>query len=205
MIRPVLAALAALSAACATPSEPGRTVKPVAADAPAPPDMITENDWARLRALPAHRVDAIDAMNRLGDPTEAATANAVLEAPAQPVDAASLPGVWDCRVMKLGGGDLGLPIVIYDWFECRIARAEDGLRFRKITGSQRTEGYLHPYGEAMLYLGALRYDDDPPPVYGTGPERDQVAVLHQLGPDRLRMEFPAPYYESRFDVLELRR
>ena len=137
---------------------------------------------------------------------DAAAVNALLDAPALTAAPEDLYGTYDCRVIKLGGKDFGLPAILYDWFECRITQGDGALRFRKTTGSQRTEGYLYPEGgQSWLYLGGLRYDDEAPPEYGRGEERDQIARLYRIGENHLRMEFPDPYYESEFNIIELRQ
>lgn len=69
--------------------------------------------------------------------------------------------------------------------------------------------------EDVLAEGAdepLRGDrSDPPdaheaPVwFGAAPARNQMAVLTRLEDGRMRLEFPAPLVESRFDILEFTR
>lgn len=198
-------------AACASPM-PLPPAAPDGGAMPAPPDPDmtapepTANDRQRLSRLTEYRQSARARVNAEADPQEAATVNALLDAPALTAAPEDLYGTWDCRMIKMGGKDFGLPVIIYDSFECRITRTEDALRFRKTTGSQRTEGYLYPEdGESWLYLGALRYSDDPPPEYGQGEESEQIARLYRIGPDHLRMEFPDPYYESEFNIMELRK
>ena len=57
----------------------------------------------------------------------------------------------------------------------------------------------------LVYLGALHYSRDKPIDYGKDTERDQVAYVFRTGPQELRMEFPAPKFESKLDILELKR
>ena len=208
----LLTALAVLAlAACASPAPPppaapddGETSAPPARNMTAP--KPTPNDRQRLSNLDQHRENAVARMNSEADAADAATVNTLLDAPALTAAPEDLYGAYDCRVIKLGGKDFGLPAILYDWFECRITQGDGALRFRKTTGSQRTEGYLYPEGgQSWLYLGGLRYDDEAPPEYGRGEERDQIARLYRIGENHLRMEFPDPYYESEFNIIELRQ
>lgn len=112
-------------------------------------------------------------------------------------------GDWRCRTLKLGKG---APIVVYGWFECRISDDGAGWFLEKRNGSQRTAGRFYDNGDKeMYYLGVFSVDGDPKINYGVSPERNQVARAVRPGPDRLRLEFPAPNVESRFDILELER
>ena len=90
--------------------------------------------------------------------------NGVLAA-ARPLGGETFLGDWRCRTIKAGGRLL--PLTVYGWFTCRVGYGEDGLVFRKLTGSQRTAGTLWPIypesGEGFparwIYLGAGFYGD----------------------------------------------
>jgi hypothetical protein len=77
---------------------------------------------------------------------------------------------------------------------------------KKTTGSQRTTGRLYDDGEKRaIYLGELSFNDDPTGRYGGDPKNDQAGYAFRTGADGWRIEFPDPYYESRMDILELKR
>ena len=44
-----------------------------------------------------------------------------------------------------------------------------------------------------------------PKVYGSGPDSDQFAFAFRTGAKAFRLEFPAPRYESKLDIIEFRR
>jgi len=112
-------------------------------------------------------------------------------------------GDWRCRTLKLGKG---APIVVYGWFDCRISDDGAGWRLEKLNGSQRTAGYFYDNGDKeMYYLGVFSVDGDAKAKYGDAPTRNQVARAVRPGPNRLRLEFPLPNVESRFDIMELER
>ena len=101
-------------------------------------------------------------------------------------------------------GSAGQP---YWGVRLRIVDDAGGLRIEKLTGSQRLSGVLYDLGEEarLGYAGALNYAEEPWIPYGRDPDRDQVGYLIPVAPDRMRLELPLPAFESRFDILELRR
>ncbi|WP_230974708.1 DUF4893 domain-containing protein [Brevundimonas vitis] len=116
-------------------------------------------------------------------------------------------GDYRCRTVKLGsqGGETGLGYVVYGWFDCRIEMTANGLKFSKLTGSQRQSGLLFPENDRqMILLGSLALAEEPPAnSYGQRPERDLVAVLERIGDRRWRLVIPWPQYESNLDLIEL--
>ena len=48
-----------------------------------------------------------------------------------------MTGNWQCRTIKAGGIS---PLVVYDWFKCRVTDDGSGWMLEKISGSQRTKG-----------------------------------------------------------------
>jgi hypothetical protein len=126
------------------------------------------------------------------------------------VGAGAIKGNWRCRTIKLGGIT---PATVYSWFNCRIRDTQNGLYFEKYTGSQRLYGYVDKYHRGWLVLASMAVGNDKPRPYSGGnrgagastTHQDAVGVLTRIGPDWLRIEFPYPFYESRFDVMELRR
>jgi len=172
--------------------------------------IITPPDRSRLDRL-AESIRKGDAAAAASNPAPADTKvlRAILDLPNRPVAVDQLAGNWRCRTIKVGE-----ILVVYSWFKCRIAATDDGLRLEKISGSQRLSGGLYADGPTRLVLlGAGTVNDEPPVPYsalaGDGrpadPDADTVGVLTQPAPDRLRIVFPFPRYESIYDVMELRR
>ena len=116
-------------------------------------------------------------------------------------------GNYRCRTVKLGsqGGDGGLGYVVYGWFACRIEQTPRGLKFVKVTGSQRPSGLLFPENDReMVMLGSMALGAEPPAnSYGQTPDRDLVAVLERIGEARWRLVIPWPQNESNLDLIEL--
>lgn len=116
-------------------------------------------------------------------------------------------GDYRCRTVKLGsqGGEDGLGYVVYGWFACRIEQTPNGLKFVKLTGSQRPAGLLFPEDDRhMVLLGSLALASEPPAnSYGRRPDRDLVAVLERIGDRRWRLVIPWPQNESNLDLIEL--
>lgn len=172
--------------------------------------IITPPDRSRLDRL-AESIRKGDAAAAASNPAPADTKvlRAILDLPNRPVAVDQLAGNWRCRTIKVGE-----ILVVYSWFKCRIAATDDGLRLEKISGSQRLSGGLYADGPTRLVLlGAGTVNDEPPVPYsalaGDGrpadPDADTVGVLTQPAPDRLRIVFLFPRYESIYDVMELRR
>ncbi|GAA0642821.1 DUF4893 domain-containing protein [Brevundimonas lenta] len=117
------------------------------------------------------------------------------------------PGDYRCRTVKLGsqGGEEGLGYVVYGWFACRIEQTPNGLKFTKLTGSQRPSGLLFPENERqMVMLGSMALASEPAAnSYGQRPDRDLVAVLERIGERRWRLVIPWPQNESNLDLIEL--
>jgi hypothetical protein len=117
------------------------------------------------------------------------------------------PGDYRCRTVKLGsqGGEQGLGYVVYGWFACRIEQTPHGLKFSKLTGSQRPSGLLFPENDRqMILLGSLALAEEPAAnSYGQRPDRDLIAVLERIGDRRWRLVLPWPRAESNLDVIEL--
>ncbi|MBF0665677.1 MAG: DUF4893 domain-containing protein [Brevundimonas sp.] len=207
LILAVLAALAA--AACATTPPP-----------PPPPagpgDGPVLRDWRGVvAASDRDRYERLDAAWRLAlQQAERQRGSGDLASTGELIDpGAARPGVeppagdYRCRTVKLGsqGGDEGLGYVVYGWFACRIEQTPNGLKFVKLTGSQRPAGLLFPENDRrMVLLGSMALADEPPAnSYGQRPDRDLVAALERIGERRWRLAIPWPQNESNLDLIEL--
>lgn len=188
----VLALLSALSCAAGPAMATGEIVS-----------LITANDRQRLAAFDETRRQAIAVARARGAPADIATLNRILGGEPVAISGTDLTGNWQCRVTKLDGP---AELVIYSWFRCRITDDGSGWRLQKLTGSQRVTGRFFDDGDKrMIFLGAGHYSYEEPLPYPQNSERDEVAYAVLLDDGRLRLEFPAPHLESRFDILELRR
>lgn len=162
-------------------------------------DRYARRDAAwRLALEQARRQPGSGDLRSLGD---------LIEPDAAQTNVAPPPGAYRCRTVKLGsqGGETGLGYVVYGWFECRIERTPNGLKFSKTTGSQRPSGLLFPEdARQMVMLGSLALAAEPPAnSYGQRPYRDLVAVMERIGETRWRLVLPWPQNESNLDLLEL--
>jgi hypothetical protein len=193
----MLLRLAAVLTALATTAA-AQTCVPTRADA----DRMSRLDdaWKQARAdvIKDGKGDELRRLGPLADP------RAGLSRP-QPT-----PGRYLCRTIKLGaGGDGMLPYIAYGWFRCQVTLSPGGdLELRKLTGSQRQIGMICPTGDrnATRFVGVLQLGDEVRvPRYGAGPESDLVGQVQRIGDDRWRIAFPWPTYESKLDLLELKR
>ncbi|MGB3415034.1 MAG: DUF4893 domain-containing protein [Mesorhizobium sp.] len=166
--------------------------------------LITPADQARLDQYGETRKAALEEARNSGDPADLKQLDALLARPLVTFSDKNLTGNWRCRTIKVGG-DFGA-LVLYDWFACKVTDDGSGWVLQKTGGSQRTKGRLYDDGEKRaIYLGSYFVNGDPVEPYGSGPKTDQVGYAFRTGGDAWRIEFPAPYRESRLDILEFRR
>lgn len=162
-------------------------------------DRYSRRDAAWSLALQqARRQPGSGDLTGLGDLIEPRAARSSVAPPS---------GDYRCRTVKLGsqGGEAGLGYVVYGWFACRIEQTPRGLKFSKLTGSQRPGGLLFPENDReMVMLGSVALASEPPAnSYGQRPDRDLVAVLERIGERRWRLVIPWPQAESNLDLIEL--
>jgi hypothetical protein len=215
LFRPsVLIALAAvtLSACAATPPPP--PPPPPLPDAPgASPvlrdwrTIVTAVDQDRYERLDAAWSVALEQARRQRGSGDLASTGELIDPDAARPSVIPPTGAYRCRTVKLGsqGGEDGLGYVVYSWFACRIEQTPAGLKFTKLTGSQRPSGLLFTENDRrMVLLGSMALADEPPAnSYGQRPDRDLVAVLERIGERRWRLVLPWPQAESNLDLIEL--
>jgi hypothetical protein len=164
--------------------------------------LITAADKARLDKYGETRKAALEEA-KAGNPTEVKQLDELLAKPLVAFSDKDLTGSWKCRTIKAGGLS---PLVIYGWFKCKVTDDGSGWRLAKISGSQRTAGRFFDDGDKRaIYLGSFSVNDDQAKPYGSGPESDQVGYAFRNSATEWRIEFPAPYYESKLDIMEFKR
>jgi hypothetical protein len=163
--------------------------------------LMSELDTQILAEFDTRRSAAIDAAMNVSDEAASDTLRQVLEGTVISfTDGHDPSGDWRCRYIKLAVEPV---LTIYGWFSCRIFDDGAGWVIQKLDGSQRSMGRLYDLPqENLLYLGALHYSYETPMWFGEDPSRNQLALLTRLDDGRMRLEFPAPLFESDFDILE---
>uniref|UniRef100_UPI0035A89D4B DUF4893 domain-containing protein n=1 Tax=Mesorhizobium sp. LHD-90 TaxID=3071414 RepID=UPI0035A89D4B len=165
-------------------------------------NLITAADKKRLDSYGATREQAL-AEARRSSPADIATLDALLAKPMISFGDFDMTGNWQCRTIKAGGL---AELVVYGWFKCRVTDNGSGWQLEKLTGSQRTSGRFFDDGaKRLIYLGSGFVAGERIKPYGAGPESDQVGYVFRTGPSEWRIEFPAPHYESKLDILEFKR
>lgn len=169
--------------------------------------LITPPDRVRLDEYAGTRLQALDEARRNGSPQEVADLDRLLAKPLQTFEGFEMTGNWQCRTTKVGAKSEGLlALVTYGWFKCRVTDDGSGWKLEKISGSQRTTGrFYDDNAQQLIYLGSQYVNDDKPKPYGSGPESDQIGYAFRTGPQEWRIELPAPFYESKLDILEFRK
>ena len=173
-------------------------------------DQVAPNDVDRLAHLSDAREDALQQARRRGGSGDFRAIGQILEPASRSVPEQALYGNWRCRQIKLGGAT---GYYVFSWFNCRIAKANGGIRFEK-SGTQRMAGFLYPQQGMWVYLGAQsakgeplhRYSGRAASVGGDVNPDDQIGVLVGIGNNHLRLDLPSPNTrESDFDTIELVR
>ena len=211
--------LALFAGACATtpPPQPPASSQPVYPGPPPPPSganaqldwraIITAADRDRYQRRQAAWTLALEQARRQPGSGDLTPLGALIEPGAALRGPAPSPGDYRCRTVKLGsqGGPDGLGYVVYGWFACRIETTPRGLKFIKVSGSQRPSGLLFPEDDRhMVLLGSMSLASEPAATsYGRTPDRDLVAVLERIGERRWRLVIPWPQSESNLDLIEL--
>lgn len=165
--------------------------------------LITPSDQTRLNQYDDTRAQALAEARADGAKDEVTALETSLQQPHLSFANFDMIGNWQCRTIKVGGL---LPLVIYDWFACRVTDDGSGWTLEKLTGSQRTEGRFFTDSDSrLIYLGSYFVAGDKPPLYGSGLDTDQVGYAYRTGDETWWIEFPRPVRESVLDIIEFRR
>ncbi len=168
--------------------------------------VATDDDRGRLRNWRDAWRDALRDVGDGDNQGEIARGGALFEPDTALPNVAPPPGDYDCRTIKLGAAQRDLlDYIAYPAFRCRIRREGGRLRLTKLTGSQRPVGLLFPdNSRRMVFLGTLMLGDETQALrYGRDRERNLAGLLERVGPNRWRIAFPYPHFESLLDVIEL--
>ncbi|MGH7018548.1 MAG: DUF4893 domain-containing protein [Brevundimonas sp.] len=203
----------ALLAGCATTPPPPPPPPPSAPDAPSGAvlsdwrGVITAADRDRYQRRDAAWTLALQQAKRQPGSGDLSSLGDLINPDAARPSVTPPVGNYRCRTVKLGsqGGEGGLGYVVYGWFACRIEQTSAGLKFSKLTGSQRPSGLLFPENDRhMVFLGSMSLASEPAArSYGLRPDRDMVAVVERIGERRWRLVIPWPANESNLDLIEL--
>lgn len=165
--------------------------------------IITDPDRQRLNNYDVVRAEALSEARSAGSPADIATLEKIIAGKPKSFANFDMTGEWKCRTVK-AGGMAGL--VVYGWFACRVTDDGSGWFLEKLTGSQRTDGsFFTDSDKRLIFLGSFYVAGENPPRYGSGPQSDRAGYAYLIGNKHWRIEFPAPTFESKLDILELRR
>jgi hypothetical protein len=165
--------------------------------------LITRADRDRLSGFDAAKAKALAEARAGGSAQDVATLNEVVSAEHLPFEGFDMTGDWQCRTIKAGGL---AQLVVYGWFRCQVTDDGSGWALKKLTGSQRTTGRFFTNSDVELtYLGSGSVNEETPLPYGAGPDTDQAGHAYRTAEDAWQIEFPSPRYESKFDILQLKR
>ncbi len=217
------AAGAALSAGgCATSGTADTAQAPAATTAPATSSasptpasdakpegwraVATDQDRERIRNWYSAWKEAHESVAAGGYTAQALKEGALLRADAALPNPHLPPGQYRCRTIKLGSkGGSTLTYVAYPFFRCEVRAEQNIFSFRKLTGSQRPSGLIFDDNDRrQIFLGTEALGDETGNIdYGVDKSRDRAALVERIGPNRWRLVFPYPAFESIVDVMEI--
>ena len=168
--------------------------------------IATDDDRARLSGWRQGFTSALEEARKAGRADEIAREGALLQPDAALPNPAIPPGLYRCRVIKVGSKTPGLqPFVSYPPFDCQVGQPGKRQSFAKLNGSQRQVGAIFADDSLRsVFLGTLVLGDESRALrYAADEERDVAGYLERIGDDRWRLMMPSPHFESKLDVLEL--
>lgn len=206
--RPLIVSVCALTlSSCAVMNAPTGTMsRQAAVESENWRHVATEADRERVRGWYDAWTAALESARAGGHGAQIAAHGPLLEPLAALPNAHVPPGDYDCRVIKLGAQRPGLlAYTAYPEFRCRVEAEQDIFSFTKLTGSQRPVGLIFADNDRRkIFLGTLMLGDESRALdYGTDPQRDMAGIVERIGPQRWRIVFPRPAFESIVDVIEL--
>jgi hypothetical protein len=168
--------------------------------------LAQPRDRARLDSLTDAWAEALESVRGGGHAPAVAAAGALLDSRPAGDGAQPIAGNYRCRSLRLGTTDPDASAFIaYPAFRCRV-RIEGGVTiFEKLNGSQRTAGVILPGTpvRSVLIGTEAMGNESGYPAYGSNAERDRIAAVERVGPDRWRLVFPRPSNGAIVEVMEL--
>ena len=163
-------------------------------------------DMERLGRIPSAWSGSLAAARAAGFARRIAAEGPLLEPAAALPRPAPTPGVYMCRLIRLGTSARGTPAfaVVRPTF-CFVGVSGNQLSITKPEGSDRPAGYLWDDSNParMVFLGSLAPGRGAPAAYGDDRARDVAGIFERIGPFRFRLVIPARDAPARLDIFEL--
>src|SRR5687768_13191973 len=194
-----------LLAACQTRPAHGPRVAVAPADASDWRRTASTEDVERLGRISLAWSAGLAAARAAGFARRIAAEGPLLDPAAALPRPAPTPGVYMCRLVRLGRAGAGEPaFAAFRPFFCFVGVSGNQLSITKPEGSERPAGYLWDDrdGRRMVFLGSLAPGRGAPIAYGEDRARDVAGIFERIGPFRFRLVIPARD-ATRLDVFEL--
>ncbi|MCL6741137.1 DUF4893 domain-containing protein [Sphingomonas sp. RB56-2] len=203
--------LVALAASGCTPpaKEPPRPI--VVAAPPTRADVwqakASAADINRIRRVATGWSTGLAEARSAGFGNEMKTEGKLLDPDASLPRPAPTPGIYNCRMIKLGREKPKAPA--YEKFKpffCHVGVDHNTFTIIKLTGSQRPAGRMweDDAPTRLVFLGSLGLgSEDEVLNYGDDPKRDMAGVFERIGPFRWRLVIPYPQSGAQLLVFEL--
>jgi Domain of unknown function (DUF4893) len=206
----MLVVLALVASGCVKPAkQPPQPV--IVAAAPTRADIwqaqASAADLNRIRRVATGWSSGLTAARSAGFGNEMKTEGKLLDPDAGLPRPAPTPGIYNCRMLKLGREKPKAPAFEkYKPFFCHVGVDRNMFTIIKLTGSQRPAGRMweDDNPNRLIFLGSLGLGNEEEVLnYGDDPKRDMAGIFERIGNFRWRLVIPYPQSGSQLLVFEL--
>lgn len=193
---------------------PGKEVKPQPVIVAAPPTradiwqaQASAADINRIRRVATGWSSGLAEARAGGFGNEMKVEGKLLDPDAGLPRPAPTPGIYNCRMLKLGREKPRAPqFEKFKPFFCHVGVDRHMFTIIKLTGSQRPAGRMweDDNPNRLIFLGSLGLGNEEEVLnYGDDPKRDMAGIFERIGPFRWRLVIPYPQSGSQLLVFEL--
>ena len=193
---------------------PGKEAKPQPVVVAAPPTradiwqaQASAADINRIRRVATGWAAGLSEVRAAGASGEMKAEGKLLDPDAGLPRPAPTPGIYNCRMLKLGREKPRAPAFEkFKPFFCHVGVDRQTFTIIKLTGSQRPAGRMweDDNPNRLIVLGSLGLGNEEEVLnYGDDPRRDMAGIFERIGNFRWRLVIPYPQSGSKLLVFEL--
>lgn len=198
-------------ASCTLPGEQGKPQPVIVAAPPTRADIwqaqASAADINRIRRVATGWSSGLAEARAAGFANDMKTEGKLLDPDAGLPRPAPTPGIYNCRMLKLGREKPRAPAFEkFKPFFCHVGIDRQTFTIIKLTGSQRPAGRMWEDDDPnrLIFLGSLGLgNEEEVRNYGDDPKRDMAGIFERIGNFRWRLVIPYPQSGSQLLVFEL--
>ena len=171
--------------------------------------VIKDQDRSRLARLYEAWDEAAADIAQAGKTSDLAALGPVGQSGVAETQSFPAAGAHECRTILLGWRQgmprISPPVQVGAWAPCRLGSDGVLLRLETAAGPQQYFGALYPDVARLIFLGSVRLAGEAGRLrYGEDQARDQLGVLHAIGPGHWRIALPWPQWTARLALIDIR-